>query len=470
MRDTLDLPAILTPADWAVFVSVLLATFAMVIYGQTRKRRDMDEAASFLDLMVMGRRLTLPMFVATLVATWYGGIFGVTQIAFDKGVYNFLTQGVFWYATYALFALFIVGRLRRYDVLTLPEMVGRMFGPRSEKLAAVFNFMNVIPIVYAISLGLFLQALFGGSLPLWIAAGVLGVVLYSFSGGLRAVVFSDMLQFFVMCAAVFLVLAASVARFGGLGYLRAHLPASHFAPLGGESWATALVWGFIALSTLVDPNFYQRCFAADSERTARRGIWLCLLVWVGFDICTTAGAMYARAAIPGADSAQAYLIYAVQILPSGLRGFFLAGILATILSTLDSYIFLAGTTLAYDLVPARLKGKVKIHHLGVVSVGVLAVLLSFCFEGNIKEVWKTLGSYSAACLLFPVLYGHLFPGRLSDLRFVATCLAGVAAVTYWRLAGHAGFWAQVDDLYAGVAVTSLCLLCFHLVQAEQPKC
>lgn len=466
MHAHVELIKLLTTADWIVFFCILAATFAAIVYGQRLKDKELSgnlkEDAAFLDLIVMGRKLTFPMFVATLVATWYGGIFGVTQIAFEKGIYNFLTQGVFWYVTYILFAVFMVSRIRRSKALTLPEMVEEMFGPRAGKIAAVFNLMNVVPVAYAISLGLFLQALFGGFLPLWIAAGTGMVVLYSFSGGLRAVVFSDLVQFFVMCASVLLVLILSVHAFGGMGYLRAHLPAGHFSALGGQGWGATLAWGLIALSTLVDPNFYQRCFAADSEKTARRGIYACLVIWICFDICTTAGAMYARAAIPDADSGQAYLIYALQLLPSGLRGFFLAGVLATILSTLDSYIFLAGTTLAYDLVPLRWRGRVWVHHGGVISVGVLSIALSSVFEGNIKAVWKTLGSYSAACLLFPVLYGHLFPKRLSDKGFSVSCLMGAVAVTYWRFAEHAGAWKYVDDLYVGAALTGMGLLFFHL--------
>ena len=92
----------------------------------------------------MGRQLTLPLFVATLVATWYGGIFGVTQIAFEKGIYNFITQGVFWYFTYIIFALFMVTKIRKFHAVTLPEMMGRLFGPKSEKLSAIFNFFNTL--------------------------------------------------------------------------------------------------------------------------------------------------------------------------------------------------------------------------------------------------------------------------------------------------------------------------------------
>ncbi len=83
---TIDYKTILSKLDWIVFFGILLLTFLSVIYGQyLKKKRGVSEnkETRFLDLMLMGRQLTLPMFVATLVATWYGGIFGVTKIAFD---------------------------------------------------------------------------------------------------------------------------------------------------------------------------------------------------------------------------------------------------------------------------------------------------------------------------------------------------------------------------------------------------
>ena len=97
------------------------------------------------------------------------------------------------------------------------------------------------------------------------------------------------------------------------------------------------------------------------------------VIWILFDICTTSGAMYARAVIPEAASDKAYLIYALQILPNGIRGFVLAGILATILSTLDSYLFIAGTTVSFDLMPKRFKGKIYLHQLGIIIVGLIVV-------------------------------------------------------------------------------------------------
>ena len=288
-------------------------------------------------------------------------------------------------------------------------------------------------------------------------------------GGLRAVVFSDLIQFLVMCISVFLVLYLSVSTFGGLEYLKDTLPQKHFSPTGRHGLAETLAWGFIALSTLVDPNFYQRCFAAKDQKVAKKGILISTFVWFLFDICTTFGAMYARSVIPEAESSGAYLTYAIQLLPEGLKGFFLAGILATILSTLDSYLFLAGTNLAYDLAPKKYKGKMMIHHIGVVFVGLLSVVMAIVFEGNIKSVWKTLGSYSASCLLLPVIFGYIFPRKIKDIHFVIICTTGVIFTTIWRMLDRQGIWAEIDSLYIGVITTTFATILTLIFDAKRLK-
>lgn len=459
----------LSALDVIVFILVLAFTAFSVWLGQ-RRAAQMDQEsqeAKFWDLLLMGRRLSLPLFVCTLVATWYGGIFGVTQLSFEKGVYNFLTQGVFWYAAYLIFAFFLVSKARNSEAATLPELVGKIFGRRSRFLAAIFNFMNVIPIAYAMSLGFFIQALLGWSFEWALISGVGFVVLYSIWGGFRSVVFSDVVQFAVMCFAVASVVVFSFLKFGGSNYLQSSLPPTHFDPLGGQGLATTFVWGFIALSTLVDPNFYQRVFAAKNVKVAKRGILISTCVWIVFDLCTTLGGLYARAALSDADSGSAYMTYSLQVLPSGFRGLFLAGILATILSTMDSYLFTSGTTLTYDLLSRwhnKSKRRLIFNHMGVILSALVAIVLSLHFDGQIRLVWKTLGSYSAACLLLPVMWGLLFRGRISDWQFSISCLSSALAVTIWRLWDKTGFYAEIDELYVGVLVSALVLLLWSAIR------
>ena len=453
LKPSIDFSEFISFSDLAVFFGILLLTLFAAYWGNLLRKRAAG-INSLLEYLVMGRALSLPLFVATLVSTWYGGIFGVTQIAFEHGVYNFVTQGLFWYVAYLIFAFFLVDRIRGVGAVTLPELVGKIFGPRAEKVAGVFNFFNVLPIAYVISIGLFIQVIFGGELLICTVIGTVLIAFYAMAGGLRSVVFSDLIQFTVMCLSVFVVAVYSVASFGGLEFLRAKLPTTHFSPTGGHSWATTLVWGFIALETLVDPTFYQRCFAAKNTKVARHGILISTLVWCGFDLCTTMGGLYARALVPEAQSNQSYLIYAMQILPSGLRGFFLAGILATILSTLDSFLFVAANTVSYDLSPKRFRKSVRFNHICTFAVAIFTVFLSSVFNGSIEDAWKTIGSYSAGCLLLPMMIGLFRPGMIGEISFIMGTTFGVVGITYWRLTEHVGFLAEVDDFYVGVLATA----------------
>lgn len=445
--------------DWIVFIAVLLATLASVIWGQKLKTNlSESDQMSTVELLLMGRKLTLPIFVATLVATWYGGIFGVTALSFEKGIYNLLTQGIFWYGSYLLFAFFLVKKIRNYDVMTIPEMAGKIFGPKAEKITATLNFLNLLPLAYTISLGLFLQAMFGGSLFLNTCAGVLLVTLWSLWGGFRAVVFSDIVQFFFMILAVFLIVVYAWAEMGSPIELMGKLPATHLDWTGGETLGTILVWGFIALSTLVDPNFYQRVLAADSEKTAKRGIMISTIIWFFFDCCTTLGALYARAAIPDADPQNAYLQFSIQLVPHGVRGLILAGVLAIILSTLDSYLFNAATCVSYDFFKFKKRFKIWHHHIALIVVSIISVLIGLHFEGNVVEVWKVMGSLSAACLLFPILIGQWFPGRITEKQFCYAVSLGCIGIVSWKILNKYYTISALDEFYIGLLLTSVPLL------------
>lgn len=455
MQAQLNVLSYLQGADWCVFTAILLATALAALYGHVRlQNRRSNAPMTPLDYLLMGRQLTLPLFVATLVATWYGGIFGISEITFNYGIYNFITQGVFWYIAYLIFAFFISHKIARYHSLTLPDLTEQMFGPKSAKVAAFFTFLYITPVAYVLSLGLFLHMVFGIGVLCGMIYGTLFTCLYTAWGGFRSVVFSDLVQFFVMCSAVLLVVVFSVHDFGGIAFLKAQLPASHFSVTGGTTWLNTLVWGFIALATLIDPSFYQRCFAAQSPRVVKNGILISTLIWFCFDICTTVGSLYARALLPQAQPNQAYFFYAVQLLPNGLRGFFVAGILAIILSTLNSFLFIASNTLSFDLLRTRFKNVILSNRIIIFVVGAISILLAQLLDDSFKEIWLVLGSYYSACLLVPILMGYIQPGRISDKLFVISALTSAAVMTVWRELTTVQW---LDPFYVGI-VTSLTIL------------
>src|SRR5881409_1633359 len=101
-----------SPLDWALVVAYV-AFLAAVWLGR------LGSQPSVVDYLVAGRRVTLPALVATLVATWYGGILGVGEYSYRYGISNWLVFGVPYYVGAALFAFLVAKRARRRRLFTV---------------------------------------------------------------------------------------------------------------------------------------------------------------------------------------------------------------------------------------------------------------------------------------------------------------------------------------------------------------
>ena len=107
-----------------------------------------------------------------------------------------------------------------------------------------------------------------------------------------------------------------------------------------------------SLAVLIDPSLYQRIFAARSARQARNAILTSTAIWTTFDWLVVAGGIAALAAVSKGILASnvhpndAFLIAVTYALPIGLSGIFLAGVLATAMSTIDGYTLVAGSNIS----------------------------------------------------------------------------------------------------------------------------
>ena len=157
--------------DGVVFFAVFACTLGAVVYGRYRLKHEPDPLAvsktaveNKFELLLMGRKITLPLFIASLVASWYGEITGVTAFTYENGLFSFLTQGVFWYAAYFIFALVLVQKIPQNQASTFPDLVGKHLGHRAHRLTAILNLASLLPVAGVLSLGIFIQFLTGWSL------------------------------------------------------------------------------------------------------------------------------------------------------------------------------------------------------------------------------------------------------------------------------------------------------------------
>src|SRR5262245_47122510 len=122
------------PIDWALVAAYF--GFLAVVWLRLFGRR--LEAAEYL---VAGRRVTLPAFVATLVATWYGGILGVGEYSYRYGISNWLVFGVPYYIGALMFAIFFARRARQAALYTLPDLLANHYGRGPALMGALAVFI-----------------------------------------------------------------------------------------------------------------------------------------------------------------------------------------------------------------------------------------------------------------------------------------------------------------------------------------
>ncbi|MHB9147634.1 MAG: sodium:solute symporter family protein [Candidatus Amoebophilus sp.] len=449
----------LTLWDWSMFLLTVLLTLLASVYGVYIQKRYFvnhkeDTRNSWTEYILMGRRLTLPLFVATLVATWYGDILGVTQIAFQYGIYTFLTQGVFWYISYILFAILLARYIRRMQILSFPELFSRLVGNGPGKFSATLIFLKTLPVTYAIGVGIFLKTLFPISFPVAVSIGLIFVFIYSLFGGFRAIVFSDFVQVICMYLGVISVVIISFLKFGGINYLVLHCPPSHFTFCSNFSVLDTFVWFFIAISTtFLNPTFYQRCLSAQTDRVAIRGILVSIFCWIVFDICTTLIGLYAKAYCPSVEPLNASLYYCLHILPHGLKGLFLGAVLATILSTLDSFMFISSTTLMYDLKLMQYKSKFLSHLVASSITGIFTFCIVIFYKGNFEMAWRLLKGVFAACIFPPFILSYFKPHCISIGLFTGSCLGVLVGILIWNVTKP----LPIDAFYIGQGISWLIL-------------
>jgi len=240
------------------------------------------------------------------------------------------------------------------------------------------------------------------------------------------------------------------------------LPEVHRDPTGGQPLTWLFVWFFIAMWTFVDPSFHQRTAAAKSPETAKYGILVSILLWFVFDIVTLTTALYAVAFMPGIENPlMVFPEMAIHLLPVGLKGLFFLTLLATIMSTLDSYLFISGQTLGRDYLKYHFPETSTVL-LTKVSIGLSAMLgiILVWLIPSVIELWYVIGSIIIPGLLIPVLGIYLPFFRTKAGAGPVLMIVPVLTSFFWYIAGMGypsgeGTLFGIEPFYPGILASLL---------------
>ncbi len=398
---------------------------------------------TFRDWFVAGGRMTTPLLVCTLVSTYYGldVLFGGSEVGYVEGVVGWFYYLRPYYLAIIVAALLVARKLKRHDFLSLPDVADHYYGRGTQVVVAVASFLYALPLLAIMGIGILLDVVLGIPFVWGVALGAAVSIAYTLMGGLVADALTDTVQFTLMCVTLGIAAIIALDAQGGVEGLQRALPPSYFDPRGTYPGWVLAVFGLSALSVLVEPAFYQRIFAAVSYRAVLGALAIGVVLWAAFDWVVTILGMAAAAGGIDTEPRYALLTLVVDVLPAGLTGLFIAGVIATAMSTIDSYLLIAGGNLSYDLYrPLRARPMTDAEQLRhtrwmVVAAGVISVLFALFFRSMVSA-WIFMSTVLVAAALVPVLAALYLPVRLEPRAGLWSSIAGLVTAV--------GFYAMVN--------------------------
>lgn len=316
-----------------------------------------------------------------------------------------------------------------------------------------------------------LNALFGW--PLWVGSvlGIFVVVIYCFSGGIRASIWTDSAQSVVMLVSMTVLTAACWQKVGGLGDLHTALAAIdpqlvEIMPQGLLFGLGLYVMGFIfgGIGTIGQPHILIRFMAIDDVKSISKARTIYFIWYTYFSAAALLVGLYSRVLLPDlthgaanavAASEGALPTLAVEMLPSLLIGLMLAGIFSATMSTADSQILSCSAAITQDIFPKFSKSYTasKVATLTVAAVAlIIALTASSGVFSLVLVAWAAL-----AATIGPILIIRLARLPLPDWLAILMMLVGLGTVFAW---GESDF---ADSIYKAMPGMFFPLLIYAVV-------
>ena len=326
-----------------IFIYLLLNISVGIIAGRKVKNfREYALGTRNLPTIVMGMTVS-----ATLIGG--GSSLGTSTEVFKYGVIVMLAK--FGVSIGALLtAFFIIPRMERFSgKLTVGEIMGEMYGNKVRIITGLSGAILCIGRVAAqiMALGFVMKYLFGFSQEFGTFFGVIIVIAYSSFGGVRSVVFTDVLQFIALAITIPIILSIGLKSVGGYSGLLIKLPDNIISIYPSNEMFTKYSIVFLYMSIpMLSPPLAQRIVMSSSVDQAKKSF--IFLAITDFIFVIIAGLIGLVAFVTNANTkpngAFLNLVNELGLFNTGLKVIAIIGILSVIISTVDSYLNTVSTT------------------------------------------------------------------------------------------------------------------------------
>jgi len=377
----------------------------------------------------------------TLSASFIGGGFSTGNAAkvFSNGIaYPIALLG--FSLQIILVALFIAPRIKSFPgAVSVGDIIEPAYGKKARIITGVFAMLICAGILGAQigALGAIFNVFFGVSPMIGILVGCGIIFFYSTVGGMAAVVKTDVLQFILLIVSIPLLFVLGVSKCGGWSAFVSAIPDSHLQIIGERmpllSFAS-LFLVFMFGETLVPPYVQRLLLGRDAKATSKGNFWSGVISAPFFFISGSLG-LIALQLNPNISSNLALPGVVKLVLPIGLSGLVISGVISIVMSSADSFLNASSVALVQDVLkPLRHKPFTERQALNIVRLttlitGGLALLFAFMIP-NVLDILIAAYNYWAPTVLVP-LVAVLLGKKVVRASFYAAVIAGTVTTILW---------------------------------------
>jgi len=448
----------------------LMAGIGFYLMHYMRGARDYFAGGNRIPWWVSG----ISFYMSSFSAWTFSGAAGFVYHTGLFALIYFATWSLSAYIGYHLTAT----RWRRSRVISPVEYTRIRYNRTTQQLLGWVTCVSGV-----LSMGIHLTAvskIIGSTLNLpveWVIV-VVGIIvlLYTFLGGVWAVMITDVVQFVILIAITLLVTPLSVHLIGGLGKLLESLP-----PLKFQHVYNNFPYDVHYLLAIILLNIFslasqgaQRFYSVRDERAARRAGLLCSLLFLTVPILFGIPPLVARVLWPDLSQVAffqrvfqpndvVYIAVCLEILPPGLMGIFLAAMFAATMSAMDSIYNILSSIISRDIYQGIFKPQASsremlvVGRLATLAIGILVIILALNYVRSPLGIFNlmviVMGLFSLP-MSIPSVLGLIFQ-HLSRWSAVASISWGILMNFVARYLLH---WTFGPQVYASIILSLTILL------------
>lgn len=465
------------------YIIILVFTLMVLMVGLsfTRSGTSMKSyfaAGGALPWWLSGLSLFMSFFSAGTFVVW-------GSIAYE---YGWVAVTIQWMMALSGFAIgcWIAPRWRKANILTVGEYIGNRFG------AGLKQFYSYIFLLLSfVTTGAFLYPVAkifnvstGFSIELSVIILGLLIIAYTTAGGLWAVIVTDVLQFVILFAAVIIVVPLAFDEIGGVPEFAEKAPGDFFNLINGEYTFGFLVAFMLYNTIFIGGNwaYVQRYTSVANSKDARKAALLFGSLYLVSPVLWMLPPMIYKLLeggnLEGLENEGAFLLMCKEVLPKGLLGLMLGGMIFATASSVNTTLNMSAAVFTNDIFKklrsqASNTSLMRVARLstlifGIITIGVALMVPRF---GGIVEVVLSVGAITGAPLFAPPIWA-LFSNRQTTFSIITTTLCSLGVNLFFKFISPVWLDFPLDraaEMLVGVFGPLLILLCFEVFYGLSDK-